>query len=119
LFLIDTNVLSEALRPAPEPKAIDWLDGNFSDSAISSVTIFELNAGVAMMAAGRRRDALGRSRREDPRPGESRRLGLHQAKAKLAELQIAGITSAYGLVLATRNVAVFQGLGLELADPWA
>jgi predicted nucleic acid-binding protein len=45
-------------------------------------------------------------------------LGLHQIPAKLADLQIGGIAAAYGLSLATRNVADFRGSGLELINPW-
>lgn len=138
--LLDTNVLSEALRPAPDTKVVAWLDRNFPDSAISSVTIFELSAGVAMIDAGRRRDALEIAiarmiRRfgervyafDTPAAQAAARLmahaksegfGLHQIPAKLADLQIAGIAMAYGLVLATRNVGDFQGLGLELENPW-
>jgi predicted nucleic acid-binding protein len=140
VFLLDTNVLSEALRPSPEPKVITWLDRNFSDSAIASVTIFELNAGVAMLDAGRRRDTLETAiarmiRRFGARVyafdapaaqaaaqllarARAQGLGLHQIPAKLADLQIAGVATAYGLVLATRNIGDFQGLGLELANPW-
>ncbi len=140
MFLLDTNVLSEALRQLPEPKVIAWLDRNFSDSAIASVTIFELNAGVAMLDAGRRRDGLEAAivrmvRRFGARVyafdapaaqaaaqllarARAQGLGLHQIPAKLADLQIAGVAAAYGLVLATRNVGDFQGLGLELANPW-
>jgi predicted nucleic acid-binding protein len=140
VFLLDTNVLSEALRPAPEPKVVDWLDRNFPDSAISSVTIFELNAGVALLEAGRRHDALeiaiGRTIRrfgarvyafDTPAAQAAARLlaqaraqglVLHQIPAKLADLQIAGIATAYGLSLATRNVGDFQGLGLVLENPW-
>lgn len=46
-------------------------------------------------------------------------LGLHQIPQKLPDLQIAGIASAYGLELATRNTTDFQGTGLSLIDPWA
>jgi predicted nucleic acid-binding protein len=45
-------------------------------------------------------------------------LALHQIRAKLADLQIAGIASAYGLDLATRNAGDFASLGLSLIDPW-
>ena len=48
----------------------------------------------------------------------SRGLGLHQVPAKLADLQIGGVAAAYGLTLATRNIADFQGLDLDLEDPW-
>jgi hypothetical protein len=58
VFLLDTNVLSEALKPAPAPGVIKWLDQNFLDCAISSLAIFELDAGVALLDAGRRRETL-------------------------------------------------------------
>ena len=58
MILLDTNVISEALRPAPNPEVIGWLNAHFTASAISSVTIFELGAGVALLDAGRRKDAL-------------------------------------------------------------
>jgi predicted nucleic acid-binding protein len=48
----------------------------------------------------------------------SQGLALHQMPAKLADLQTGGIAAAYGLSLATRNVADFQGSGLELIKPW-
>lgn len=140
MFLLDTNVLSEALKPSPAPQVINWLDQNFAASAICSVTIFELGAGVAILDTGRRRDALDAAiarmiRRFGARvyafdtpaaqaasrllaQAKARGLGLHQIPAKLADLQIAGITSAYGLSLATRNVGDFQGLGLTLENPW-
>lgn len=140
MFLLDANVLSEALKPAPAPQVIRWLDQNFSASAISSVTMFELGAGVAMLDSGRRRDALQAAisrmiRRFRARiysfdapaaeaaaqllgQAKARGLGLHQIPAKLADLQIGGIASAYGLSLATRNIGDFEGLGLSLENPW-
>ncbi len=140
MFLLDTNVLSEALRPAPDRTVIAWLDRRFSECATSSITILELRAGIAMLRASRRKDALATAvsrmvRRFGSRVysfdalaaeaaaemlsrAKARGLGLHQIPAKLADLQIAGIASAYGLTLATRNVDDFQGLGLALENPW-
>lgn len=140
MILLDTNVISEALRPSPAPQVIAWLNANFADAAISSVTIFELEAGVGLLAPGRRKDALesaiarairrfaGRAYAFDASAAQSaarllieaRRqgLGVHQIPSKLADLQIAGIAAAYGLDLATRNVGDFAGLGLALVDPW-
>ena len=140
MYLLDTNVLSEALRPEPAPQVVDWLNRRFPDSAICSTTIFELGAGIALLDAGRRRDALETAvsrmiRRFDVRIyafdtaaaqaatrllvlARSRGLGLHQVPAKLADLQIGGVAAAYGLTLATRNIADFQGLDLDLEDPW-
>jgi toxin FitB len=140
VFLLDTNVLSEALKPAPAPQVVKWLDQNFSGSAISAMTIFELGAGLALLDPGRRRDSLEAAitrmiRRFGARVyafdtpaaqaaagllarARSQGLGPHQLPAKLADLQIAGIASAYGLALATRNVGDFHGLGLALENPW-
>ncbi len=140
MILLDTNVLSEALRTEPDPVAVRWLDRHFANCAISSIVVFELGAGIALLPMGRRREALQAAvvrtvRRFGPRSfsfdtaaaeaaarllgdARARGLGLHQLPAKLADLQTAGIASAYGLQLATRYQADFQGIGLELIDPW-
>jgi len=140
MILLDTNVLSEALRPSPSRAVVKWLDQRFPQCAISSITIFELGSGVALMEAGRRQDAIGTAvarliRRFGPRvysfdaaaadaathllvKARNAGLGLHQLPQKLGDLQIAGITSAYGMSLATRNMRDFEGLGLTLIDPW-
>jgi len=140
MILLDTNVVSEALKPAPAPRVVNWLNANFADAAISSITIFELGAGLALLDAGRRKDVLHNAiartiRRFGSRiyafdaaaaqsaaqllaQARAQGLALHQIPGKLADLQIAGITSAYGLALATRNVDDFEGLGLMLINPW-
>ena len=59
--LLDTNVLSEVRRPAPEPKVLAWLDTIDEDRAFISVaSIAELRRGIALMDDGRRREALTR-----------------------------------------------------------
>ena len=58
MILLDINVVSEALKPAPARQVVDWLNVRFVDCAISSLVVFELNAGVSMLEPGRRRDAL-------------------------------------------------------------
>jgi predicted nucleic acid-binding protein len=141
MILLDTNVISEALKAAPSPQVVDWLNDNFGAAALSSITIFELGAGVALHEPGRRKEALesavsrtirrfgGRMYAFDAIAAQaaSRLLGLarergvplHQIPHKLADLQIAGIAAAYGLDLATRNLGDFDGLGLSLINPWA
>lgn len=140
MILLDTNVVSEALRPAPSERVIRWLNANQASSALSSLTIFELLAGIALIQAGPRKEALEKAisravRRFGPRVyafdaaaaqtaarllvlARSQGLGLHQIPNKLVDLQIAGIAAAYGLQLATRNVGDFAGLGIELINPW-
>ncbi|CCD98217.1 type II toxin-antitoxin system VapC family toxin [Bradyrhizobium sp. STM 3809] len=140
MILLDTNVISEALKPAPSAKVVNWLDANFAGSAISSITIFELGAGIGMLPAGKRKVALenavarlvrrfgarvypfdaGAAQAAAQLLGRARARGraLQQVPHKLADLQIAGIASAYGLELATRNIGDFAGLGLSLINPW-
>ena len=140
MFLLDTNVLSEALKPSPDPRVVAWLDEHFPDSAVSTVTLFELAAGIALLRRGRRRDTLestvARMTRRfadrvysfDTAAAEAAAgllstaraagLGVHQLPSKLADLQIAGTAAAYGLTLATRDTKDFSGLGLQLVDPW-
>jgi toxin FitB len=140
MILLDTNVISEVLKPTPAAKVIDWLDAHFANTAISSITIFEFGAGLALLRDGRRKDSLQNAiartiRRFGTRvyafdtaaaqsaarllsQARAQGLALHQIPNKLADLQIAGIASAYGLDLATRNVRDFQGLGLIMIDPW-
>lgn len=140
MILLDTNVLSEALRPAPSPVVVTWLNRRFPECAISSITIFELAVGVSLLPAGKRREALdaavsrmlrrfgGRVYAFDAAAAQAaakalestraRGTGLHQIPAKLPDLQIAGIALAYGLELATRNLADFDAAGLTLVNPW-
>ena len=58
-FLLDTNILSEATKPRPEIRVLEWLDGLDEDRAfISIVSMAEIRRGVALMDSGRKRDAL-------------------------------------------------------------
>jgi predicted nucleic acid-binding protein len=138
MILLDTNILSELMRPAPDRLVERWL-GEQPDASvfISAITEAELRYGVALLPEGKRRSALaavvaamlaedfaGRvlpfdsaaavafaaiaaSRRQAGRP-------IAQADA-----QIAGIARSRGAVLATRNVADFEGCGIELVNPFA
>lgn len=59
MILLDTNVVSEPLRPAPAARVIEWLDAQPLETLyLSAMTVAELRAGVALMPAGLRRDSL-------------------------------------------------------------
>jgi predicted nucleic acid-binding protein len=141
VILLDTNVVSEALRPAPATSVLEWLDAHFESCTISTVTLLELEIGVQSLPAGRRRDRLGSAvalaiDRFRPRIlpfdeaaartaaslfvlARSSGLPLHQMPLKLADLQLAGIAAANECVLATRNLGDFRGLGIDLVNPWS
>jgi toxin FitB len=141
VILLDTNVVSEPLRPRPAAAVLAWLDAHFETCAISTITILELEIGVQSLPAGRRRERLHGAvslaiERFGPRIlpfdetaaraaaslfalAKSGGSPLHQISIKLADLQIAGIATANECSFASRNVADFQGLGIDLVDPWS
>jgi toxin FitB len=135
--LLDTNVLSEVRRPAPEPKVLVWLDTIDEDRTFISVaSIAELRRGIALMDDGRRREALaawlavdlpgrfsGRILPIDPAIAE--RWGDLMAQSRRSGFALsvmdgffAATALAHELVLATRNTKDFAPLGVPLFNPW-
>lgn len=136
-FLLDTNVLSETRRPEPDPRVLEWLDRLDEDRAfISVVTLAEIRRGVAVMAHGRRRDALanwlagdlinrfaGRILIVDEKTAFAWGDLMAEAKRRGAGLAsmdglIAATAIAHGLTLVTRNAQDFRSFDVELLDPW-
>ncbi|MGJ4927662.1 type II toxin-antitoxin system VapC family toxin [Bradyrhizobium sp. HKCCYLS2038] len=136
-FLLDTNVLSEVRRPAPERRVIGWLDAVDEDRVfISTASLAELRRGVEIMEAGRRRTALGAWLSHDlPQRFAGRILAIDQAVAmRWGDLMAAGhrrgialsvmdgffaaTASVHGLTLVTRNVKDFAATGTPLFNPW-
>ena len=136
-LLLDTNVLSEVRRPAPEPKVLAWLDTIDEDRAFISVaSIAELRRGIALMDDGRRREALaawladrsagallGTNLPTDPAIAE--RWGDVMAQARQSGFALVrhgrllcSTALVHQLVLATRNTKDFAPLGVPLFDPW-
>ncbi|APH74917.1 type II toxin-antitoxin system VapC family toxin [Aquibium oceanicum] len=135
--LLDTNVLSEVTKPAPDPRVLGWLDQLDEDhSFISVVSIAEIRRGVALMDAGRKREALAEWLARDlPQRFEHRVLHVDETIAlvwgdlmALAKRHGRGLSSMDGLIaatatakqltLATRNTKDFEGFDFELFDPW-
>ncbi|MBI5719152.1 MAG: type II toxin-antitoxin system VapC family toxin [Burkholderiales bacterium] len=135
--MLDTNVLSELLRAAPEPAVLGWLAAQPADSLfVSAVTQVEMLLGARLLPAGRRRkqleDALEAMFREDfaghvlPFDGRcaSSYADIVVARRERGrpvaqfDAQIAAISKTHRLQLATRNVADFDGCGLTIVNPW-
>ncbi len=136
-FLLDTNVLSEVRRPEPEPRVLDWLNRLDEDRAfISVISLAELQRGIALMDAGRRRDALAEWLANDlPDRFAGRILEVDRASATqwgdlmayskrsgvaLATMDgfLAATALANGLALVTRNTRDFTPFGVSLINPW-
>ena len=138
MIVIDTNVVSEAMRLTPEPAVMVWFSGQ--DSAelyLTAVSEAELRAGAAILPAGQRRDRLAAE--IDAVIGEDfagRVLPFDSAAARAyaaiaaarrsagrpileADCQIAAIARAKEAAVATRNIGDFAHCGIAVIDPWA
>ncbi|QXC52815.1 type II toxin-antitoxin system VapC family toxin (plasmid) [Agrobacterium salinitolerans] len=136
-LLLVTNVLSEVTKPRPDEAVLKWIHGLDEDRTfISIVSIAEIRRGVALMDAGRKRDALDEWLTYDlPQRFENRIIpvegtvalawGDRMALAKrcgrgLASMDglIAATAVAHQLTLATRNTKDFEGFGIDIIAPW-
>jgi predicted nucleic acid-binding protein len=138
MILLDTNILSELMRAAPEVAVEQWLaDQPVASVFISAITEAELRYGVALMPPGKRRSALaveienmlgedfsGRILPFDsPAAVAFAEIAAERRQAgrpiSQADAQIAAIARSRGAALATRNVADFEGCGVEIINPWS
>lgn len=137
MIILDTNVISEAMRVGPSEPVIAWLDSLPNDDVwLTAVTYGELLIGIALLPVGRRRLHLESLfvTTIDARFGDrilpyDRLAAAHFSEIMVArrrlgqptsmqDAQIAAITRAHGATLATRNVKDFEGTGLALVNPW-
>ena len=139
MILLDTNVLSELMRPIPDPNVVRWLDAWPEwEVWISAVTIAEIRLGISILPAGKRKDLLldlaEQMFHEDfpdrclpfdcEAAGEYAQIVTARNRQghpiSVEDGQIAAIARTADLSLATRNTKDFSGItGLKLIDPWA
>ena len=137
MILIDTNVVSEPLRKAPEARVVDWIDAQPVETLyLSAITVAELRFGVASLPAGKRRDALHRdvethvlslfagrvlafdmaaSRDYAELMAKAREAGSAIGKA---DGYIAATAAAHGMMVATRDTEPFEAAGVRVINPW-
>jgi toxin FitB len=136
-MVLDTNVVSELMRPEPHPAVLSWV-GRLPPGALhtTSVTQAEILYGIALLPAGKRRDALataadavftedfaGRVLPFDGAAAE-RSAAIVAARRQAGnpienfDAQIAAIALAAGAAVATRDIGGFAGCGLAVVDPW-
>jgi predicted nucleic acid-binding protein len=137
MIILDTNVVSEPLKPNPDQTVLRWLDAQEPQTLhLTSVGLAELLAGVEVLPAGRRRDALAEAVSKQVLALFAQRIlpldvEAAQAFAKtrasaqaqgnpigFADCAIAAIARSRGFALATRNVRDFAGCGINLINPW-
>ena len=130
MIILDTNLISEPLRPEPEPRVVAWMDAQPLESLyLTAISAAELRAGVALLPAGKRRSTLKDSLEHTILAlftgrilpfeldctaayasvlAKTRKAG--QAIAT-ADALIAAIARSHGFAVATRDVAPFRGAG--------
>jgi toxin FitB len=138
MIVLDTNVISELMKPEPDAGVEGWARSvRRSTLFTTAIAQAEILAGIARLPKGRRRDNLEAAARavfsEDLAgrilPFDSRaavRYADLAASRRAAgrgadsfDIQIAAIAQSLGAAVATRNVAHFEGCGLEVIDPWS
>jgi predicted nucleic acid-binding protein len=136
MILLDTNVVSEAMKPEPHPSVRVWFDAQAADTLfLSSITIAELMFGIGALPKGKRKDRLAAAldgvlelfadRILSFDTEAARRYAGLAVQARAAgkgfptpDGYIAAITAAHGFAVASRDTSAFMAAGLSVIDPW-
>lgn len=136
MIVLDTNVVSEAMKPEPDPALRDWLDEQAAETLyISSVTVAELLFGIGTLPNGRRKQKFATTLDGMLPLFEGRILAFdtdaarHYADLAVAARQagkgfptpdgyIAAIATAHAFTVATRDASAFDAAGVPVIDPW-
>ena len=138
MILLDTNVLSALMQTRPDPVVVAWLDGQAPESVwTTAVSVFEIRFGIELLPPSRRRRALEEAFDAMVRDDLDGRVAAFDSAAAhaaatlaarrqrrgrpvdLRDTQIAGIALARRAGLATRNARHFEGLDVNVVNPWA
>ena len=138
MILLDTNVISEPWKPAPDSAVLTWLDAQAIETLfISAISIAELRFGIASMPSGKRKTILHDRLEGEVLPIFDGRIlpfdvGISQFYADLmassrtsgkaigkADGYIAATAAENHLVVATRDTSPFEAAGLVVINPWS
>lgn len=136
MIVLDTNVVSEAMKPEPHPAVRVWLNDQTAETLyLSSVTLAELLFGIATLPAGKRQDMLAQALdglmglfRDRVLPFD---IDAAQRYAELAVMAknggrgfptpdgyIAAIAASRGFIVASRDTPPFEAVGVSVINPW-
>lgn len=136
MIVVDTNVVSELMRPSPASTVVDWIHAqDQGELYTTSITLAEVRYGIERLDASRRNELFASTADEifnafgDYVLPFDRSAAIHYAaivsgRDRLGfpidgfDAQIAAICAANNATLATRNVKDFQGTGIEITTPW-
>jgi toxin FitB len=137
MILLDTNIVSEAMRPKSDPGVLRWLDHQAAESLfLSTISLAEILLGVESLPVGKRRRALAAALDEqivalfgerilpfDTRsaeiyPAVVLRARQHGNPIAVADAQVAAIAACHQFSVATRDMAPFHAAGIPVINPW-
>jgi predicted nucleic acid-binding protein len=137
MIILDTNVISEPMRPSPEATVLQWIDSQPIDTFyFTSISLAELMGGIERLPDGKRKDRLRMIANELTQllfadriltfgvPAALKLAKIQsQAAAKgftieFADCQIAAMAALHGFSVATRDVVPFTAAGLPVINPW-
>lgn len=137
MIVLDTNVISEALRPVPEPSVLDWLTNQPRASLFTTiVTRGEILYGIRLLSDGKRRRGLWDAAKkifdddfaDQVLSFDSDAADMYAEIAASRRTQgkpisqfdamIVAMARSRGASLATRNVKDFEDCGADVIDPW-
>lgn len=136
MIVLDTNVVSEAMKPEPHPAVRAWLNDQAAETLyLSSVTLAELLFGIAALPSGKRRDMLSAALdglmalfRDRVLPFDTDAARHYAELAVTAKTSgrgfptpdgyIAAIAASRGFIIASRDTAPYTAAGVSVINPW-
>jgi predicted nucleic acid-binding protein len=136
MIVLDTNVVSEAMKPDPHPAVRAWLNDQSAETLyMSSVTLAELLFGIGALPPGKRRNMLAKALdglmglfKDRVLPFDTD-AAQHYAKLAVAARSagrglptadgyIAAIAASRGFIVASRDTSPYKAVGLKVINPW-
>jgi len=137
VIILDTNVVSEPMKPDGDPGVQSWLDEQIAETLyITSISISELLLGVELLPDGKRKEGLAVALSDllvtlfgdrvlpfdlDAAAMYAARISKTRAAGRaisMADGQIAAIAAVHGFTVATRDTAPFVAAGVAVLNPW-
>jgi predicted nucleic acid-binding protein len=137
MILLDTNVISEPLKPVPDPRVMAWLDLQIIETFyLPTIALAEILTGIEGMPHGKRRQTAENTARNvfqsligprylsfDQQAAETHPVLRIKAQQRgvivsFADCQIAAIASVHNLTVATRDTAPFLAMDVPTINPW-
>jgi predicted nucleic acid-binding protein len=137
MIIVDTNVVSEAVRSGRNPAVVAWLDAQIIETLyLTATSLSELKLGIESLPAGKRKEALSADVTALLASFFGSRILPFDREAAIAygalvdaaravgqdisviDGQIGAIASVHGFAVATRDIAPFNALGIQVINPW-